>query len=78
MHDIKRPLFPTAGHLTIPTTFSRGIVRLQHPCLRLVCLRERIAALFAHPLYLSYLPDRFLELLHPVVVVSTSISEQAE
>lgn len=44
----------------------RGIVGLQDPGLRLVCLTEGIAALFPHTLDLSDLADGLLELFHAV------------
>lgn len=42
----------------------RGVIGLQDPGLRLVCLTEGITALFAHTLDLSHLADGLLELFH--------------
>lgn len=56
---------PRRGHLSVPSSVLRRVVRLEHACLRLVRLREGVPSLLAHALYLSYLADRLLELLHP-------------
>lgn len=58
---------PRAGHLAVAPAVLRRVVRLQHPGLRLVGLREGVAALLAHALHLPDLADRLLELLHPVI-----------
>jgi hypothetical protein len=56
--------WPTARHLSVSAALFRRIVRLQHARLTLVCLRESVAALFAHALDLADLANGFLELLH--------------
>lgn len=53
------------GHLSVPSSVLRRVVRLEHACLRLVRLREGVPSLLAHALYLAHLADRLLELLHP-------------
>lgn len=56
--------FPRTHHLAMSSSLFRSIIRLQHSRLTLICLRESVAALFAHALYLSDLADGFLELFH--------------
>jgi len=46
-----------------------GVIRLKHARLALVGRREGVAALLAHSLHLTDLPDGLLELLHPGPVV---------
>lgn len=64
------PIRPRARHLSISASFPRRIIRLQHPRLTLIRLREGIATLLPHTLHLSDLADRLLELLHtrPIVL----------
>lgn len=61
---------PATSHLTISSSFPRGIVSLQNSRLRFIRLRESITTLFAHALYLANLADGLLELLHPVVLLA--------
>ncbi len=60
-------LRPRTGHLTIPPSLPRRIIRLQDPRLRLISLREGVTALFAHALHLPDFTNGFLELFHAVV-----------
>jgi hypothetical protein len=54
----------TACHLAVPSALLCCIVSLQNTRLTLVRLREGIATLFAHALYLANLANCLLELLH--------------
>ena len=60
----RRSLWPRAGHFSVLAAMPRRVVGLEHARLRLVGLREGVAALLAHPLHLADLADRLLELLH--------------
>lgn len=62
----RHSLLSPAGHLTISSTFSRGIIRLQHSRLRFIGLRESIPTLFAHALNLANFSNSFLKLFHSV------------
>jgi hypothetical protein len=69
MHDannttLPASLWPRTRHLAIPPSFSRCVIRLQDSRLRLISLREGIAALLAHTLHLADFANSLLELFH--------------
>ena len=58
------------GHLSISPSCPRCIISINNSHLpALIGLAERVTSLFPHPLHLSHLTDRFLELLHARSVI---------
>lgn len=63
---------PRARHLSVPSPVLGRVVRLEHARLAFVGLRKSVPALLAHPLHLSDLADRLLELLHSAPQLATA------
>lgn len=55
-----------ASHLSVPASFTSGVVCLQNPSLTLVRLGEGVSPLLAHTLNVSHFADCLLKLFHPV------------
>jgi hypothetical protein len=61
---------PATCHFAIFASLLRSVIRLKHPGLTLVSLRECITALLAHALDLANFADGLLELLHSIGIRS--------